>query len=49
MRCYTLNTKTNGRPKGYKLSARSLHNLVNAFKNTKFLKKTNKLYKDNNI
>lgn len=49
MRCYTLNTKTNGRPKGYKPSARSLHNLVNAFKNTEFLKKTKKLYKDNNI
>ncbi|KAF2824128.1 hypothetical protein CC86DRAFT_395424 [Ophiobolus disseminans] len=47
LKCYTLNPK--GRLESIKLSQIGTRNCLYAFKNSKVLKKTRKLYKNNNI
>jgi hypothetical protein len=49
LKYYTLNPKSEGRPDGFKPHPKGIRSCLNTFKNPELLKKTKKLYKDNNI
>ena len=49
LECYTLNTTAEGRPEGYQPSQTTICTIRTAFKDRELLKKTKKLYKDNNV
>jgi hypothetical protein len=49
LRCFILNPETRGRPEGYKPHRVGLGKILHAFQSSEVLKKTKKLYKDNNI
>ncbi|KAK1912655.1 hypothetical protein P3342_004591 [Pyrenophora teres f. teres] len=49
LRCYTLNTNVEGRPKGFKPNVKAIQNCLDAFKNLELLNRVKKLYKENGI
>jgi hypothetical protein len=49
LKCFTLNPKSEGCPEGLKPSLKGLRSCLDSFKNPELLKKTKKLYRDNNI
>jgi hypothetical protein len=49
LKCFTLNPNSEGRPEGLKPSLKGIRGCLDSFKNTELLKKTKKLYRDNNI